>query len=1338
MRKILLGVLLICLFASAAAAEGENLLVNADLSEISAAGYPVQWYRDMWFTDAGVSELTVETDQTFGTCLRVTNVGANDARWAQDVAVEPNTVYRFSAMVRAEDIGEDGYGANLSVAGVSVYSDMLYQTDGDWVELSLVGRTGENQTQLTVFARIGGYGDENLNTGTAWFCNFSLVELSDVEAGDFALSFSTDSTWDDSQVETGWGEETQEPTRYTQALTLFIFGFILLAVALSRKGRLPLEERSAPTRWWMLALLLLAALAVRLVVAGRIPGYYTDINCFKAWPERMLDVAPSDFYAEGYFCDYPPGYILLLTPIALLRRMLGLAYDSAGYVMLLKFYPIACDLIGAMLLYRISRRRLNERAALLLMVFYAFNPATIVDSAAWGQIDAVLTLMLAICALRMIEGGYLSSLAAFAVAVLIKPQALLLAPLGLVAILMRVVFGEQNRRREIARLLGGLALSAGILWAVSLPFCVKEIQTPLEAVFTPFAWLWGKLFDATQGYKYMTVNMLNLYEALGMNWTRFADAGVWPYIAWVLFGLAYAYSMGLLVASGQVRRVFLCAGVLLCLVCTFGPMMHERYMFPALLFVLLAYADSRDRRLLISALALTTTLFMNQALVLQGGLTQLNYGHLSGQEQTLNTMFSIINVLNALFLAWTGFDICALRRVRPLPPLPARPAPAKEKDYRMGLKRLDAILMAALTLAYAVVAFVNLGATAAPQSEWISTQAQEQVTFDLGVEREFIMTYYGGICSSAFTVEFSSDGEEWTQPQEALYDQGQIFRWLWLNEDGQTDTARYVRLTADAPGLRLREVAFLDAEGEPWPVVEVSATGQNDPSLLVDEQEVVPAAPSYYNSTYFDEIYHARTAYEQLHPEEFASAYEWTHPPLGKTLMMLGIQLFGMTPFGWRFMGALMGVLMLPVMYLLVKQLTKRTDLCAIATFLLAVDSMHFTQTRIATIDSYAVFFIMVMYLFMFRYSQMRWTRDGFARSLIPLGLSGLFMGIAWATKWIGIYGSVGLAGIFAWTVWKNVRDMRGQRAANAGAGKAHRQRLCALAFAAEVAGLLLLLAVAAAWVLDCAGMLAMGMSLPVRLMRLLSRMWLPAALLGAGLIAGAVAFLQLRDREGLFKRLGLLAAFCVLMFLVVPLLIYYFSYYWQAGVSGNFNLSYVVNLQKSIFDYHAGLGGDTHYFRSEWYEWPVIAWPMWYYDGTKYVAQGMISSISCMGNPAVWWFGLAAILWAAMYACWKRRAPRDVLLVLIAFLSQYLPWVLVPRSTFIYHYFASVPFIIIASTLLLERVRGRSRRGFVIASAGLCFAALVLFIAFYPLESGTPVARSYAMLLRWFNWYNF
>ena len=181
-----------------------------------------------------------------------------------------------------------------------------------------------------------------------------------------------------------------------------------------------------------------------------------------------------------------------------------------------------------------------------------------------------------------------------------------------------------------------------------------------------------------------------------------------------------------------------------------------------------------------------------------------------------------------------------------------------------------------------------------------------------------------------------------------------------------------------------------------------------------------------------------------------------------------------------------------------------------------------------------------------------------------------------------------------------------------------------------------------------------------------------------------------------------------------------------------------VIQLQSRIFNYHSGLSGDTHYFRSPWYQWPIIWWPMWYYNGTPYMPDGVISSISCMGNPAVWWFGLAALLFVLIAAAWRRRAPRAFILVLIGFASQFLPWVLVPRSTFIYHYFASVPFIILASVLLLKEVRRRSEDGFRAASIALCTAALVLFIAFYPLESGAPAARSYAMLLRWFKWYNF
>ena len=90
--------------------------------------------------------------------------------------------------------------------------------------------------------------------------------------------------------------------------------------------------------------------------------------------------------------------------------------------------------------------------------------------------------------------------------------------------------------------------------------------------------------------------------------------------------------------------------------------------------------------------------------------------------------------------------------------------------------------------------------------------------------------------------------------------------------------------------------------------------------------------------------------------------YENTHPTLGKLIISVGIRIFGMNPFGWRFMGTLFGVLMLPALYHFLKRLFGSTFLCTAGTVLFAFDFMHYVQTRIATIDTYAVFFIILMY----------------------------------------------------------------------------------------------------------------------------------------------------------------------------------------------------------------------------------------------------------------------------------------------------------------------------------------------------------------------------------------
>ena len=187
------------------------------------------------------------------------------------------------------------------------------------------------------------------------------------------------------------------------------------------------------------------------------------------------------------------------------------------------------------------------------------------------------------------------------------------------------------------------------------------------------------------------------------------------------------------------------------------------------------------------------------------------------------------------------------------------------------------------------------------------------------------------------------------------------------------------------------------------------AAGTTEGAALLDEPDTVPDEPSYLNGMYFDEIYHARTSYEFLHT---MSVYEWTHPPLGKILIMLGVVLFGMKPFGWRVVPALWRGNAAGV-FTLAKRLFRRRDLAFLAAALLALDTMHFTQTRIATVDVFILFFILLMVLFMTDYIQMDYMKEPLKKLFLPLGACGVSFGLGVASKWTGLYAGAGLAAMF-------------------------------------------------------------------------------------------------------------------------------------------------------------------------------------------------------------------------------------------------------------------------------------------------------------------------------------
>ena len=543
----------------------------------------------------------------------------------------------------------------------------------------------------------------------------------------------------------------------------------------------------------------------------------------------------------------------------------------------------------------------------------------------------------------------------------------------------------------------------------------------------------------------------------------------------------------------------------------------------------------------------------------------------------------------------------------------------------------------------------------------------------------------------------------------------------YVDEDGERNyynydescivrfTGRYVRLTAHQLGLRLNEIIFREWSGGILPAVitqrknaESESELYSDPSALLDEQETMeglPAfpmseeiseqkiQPSWWNSTYFDEIYHARTAYEFLNG---TVPYETSHPPLGKILMSLSVAVFGMTPFGWRFAGALAGILMLPGMYLLGKQLTKKTGIAVLACLFMALDCMHLTQTQIATIDSFPVLFIIFAYFFMLRFLQTDFVREKLRVSLFSLGFSGLFMGLSIASKWIGIYAGAGLALLFFWHCFRMIRYEHALTEA-------------------------------------CSGM----------------------EHLGSGIQEQQQVFTGLAHHSAL-RRVIVLCLWCILFFIIVPAVLYLLSYipylaYRAKQIHSLWDyIAQVWQAQINMFNYHStpNLGMD-HPFYSPWWEWPVIGKPM-YYASELYIPSEhpVHHSIFCFGNPVIWFSGLAALVFCIMRSIRGKRIrifegscilriesgtydPRFGF-IMIGLLAQYLPWVLVPRGTYIYHYFASLPFLMAAISLCFDGWKKEIRPVLTIIAVLFTAAAAAFFVLLFPYASGISVSSGW------------
>lgn len=628
---------------------------------------------------------------------------------------------------------------------------------------------------------------------------------------------------------------------------------------------------------------------------------------------------------------------------------------------------------------------------------------------------------------------------------------------------------------------------------------------------------------------------------------------------------------------------------------------------------------------------------------------------------------------------------------------------------RHPLERRDALPILLVTVVYAATAFFQLGSFSAPQTYTVfganegfePTYSQvvqaDSVTFSYSqpvtVDK---LSYYTSLGTGAYRLEYSTDGAAWDSLElDQAYNT--LFKWKVLDlnesENEETDpigpiTASMFRISASKSprpeGVWLAELALWSGDESLTPDY-VSTGGE----FLFDEPQEWTTKSTYLNSSYFDEIYHPRTALEHLNN---IYPYEVSHPPLGKLTMSLGILLFGMTPFGWRFMGTLFGVLMLPILYIFLKNLFGKTPLAFCGTCLFAFDFMHLVQTRIGTIDTYGVFYILVSYYFMYRWLSVP-AGTKLRRSILPLFLCGLFWGIGCASKWTVVYAGVGLALLWLLGLIFKGREWHGRTDASG------RPR-----FAVHVVGTTALSVVFFVVIPIC----------------IYTMSYFPYAMangndLGFLGMAGqmfAWPFTQLPQHlAGLTEGQN----------------------FFDAIPSSSSNpVDLMVKNQYFMLTYHQGVH-TPHPYESYWYQWIFDGRPILYYrDLDYYYTDGIKSLFASFNNPLVSWAGLVSFF-AVLIQTIRRKSGKG-LFILIAILSQFVPWLPIGRILFAYHYFPTILFLVFAICYLMNDMLNRRRKGYGLAVYGFTGAVVALYAVFYPALIGLYTANWYnTIFLRWF-----
>ena len=414
------------------------------------------------------------------------------------------------------------------------------------------------------------------------------------------------------------------------------------------------------------------------------------------------------------------------------------------------------------------------------------------------------------------------------------------------------------------------------------------------------------------------------------------------------------------------------------------------------------------------------------------------------------------------------------------------------------------------------------------------------------------------------------------------------------------------------------------------------------------------------------------------------------HPPLGKWVIGLGELMFGATPFGWRIVVAVLGVIAVLLTARIARRLTRSNLLGTLAGLLLAIDGMHIVLSRTGLLDLILGFWVLVAFgLLLLDRDRTRARLAALVREsgdalgelnngwgprlgMRPLRWAAAFaLGAAAATKWSGLWF------IIAFGLMTVLWDVSARRIV----GVRHPWRATLLRDALPAAAgwvaiiIVVYLASWTGWFLSDDGY---------------ARDW--AASQGPSIVPESLRSLWYYHSEAYRFHVGLRS---------------------EHSYSSN-PISWLLQTRPTSF------------------HWELVE------DGTGACgAQKCASSVLALGNPVIWWVGTAALV----HQLWRWVARRDWRsgAVLAGVAAGWVPWLFtLDRTVFTFYTVAFVPFVVMALTLTLGTIIGpadapdRRREWGALVAGAIVVAAVVVAWWFMPVWTGESIPYDAWRLRMW------